>query len=135
MVAAESLGIGSCYIGDVLENGEEHARLLDLPPFTMPIAMLCLGRPASRRAPALRMERNVVMRDRYHRLTPDELDDASAALERQFAPHGLKPGVANVPQDVYRRKFASDFTREMDRSVRWWIDRWSAGGAAEPREA
>jgi nitroreductase len=36
VVAAESLGIGSCYIGDILENGEEHAELLSLPPHTLP---------------------------------------------------------------------------------------------------
>ena len=46
VVAAESLGIGSCYIGDVLEQAEIHAELLDLPRHTLPVAMLCFGRPA-----------------------------------------------------------------------------------------
>ena len=45
VVAAESLGIGSCYIGDIMELGETHAELLRLPRFTFPAAMLCLGRP------------------------------------------------------------------------------------------
>lgn len=31
VVAAESLGLGSCYIGDIMENCEEHQRLLSLP--------------------------------------------------------------------------------------------------------
>src|SRR5450756_950349 len=31
VIAAESLGIGSCYIGDVLEQAEEHTELLGLP--------------------------------------------------------------------------------------------------------
>jgi nitroreductase len=31
VVMAESLGIGSCYIGDVMENGEELQKLLDCP--------------------------------------------------------------------------------------------------------
>ena len=30
VVAAESLGIGSCYIGDIMENCEEQRRLLQL---------------------------------------------------------------------------------------------------------
>ena len=37
VVAAEALGLGSCYIGDVVENAEEVAALLDLPPHTMPL--------------------------------------------------------------------------------------------------
>ena len=36
VVAAEALGLGSCYIGDIVENAEEVAELLDLPPYTMP---------------------------------------------------------------------------------------------------
>lgn len=126
VIAAESLGIGSCYIGDILENGEEHRRLLDLPDGTLPVAMLCFGRPKSRREPVGRQERFVVMRDRYHRLDADELREVSEALERQHAPHGLEPGVTSYPQTVYRRKFTSAFMREMNRSAQWWIDRWNA---------
>ena len=125
VIAAESLGIGSCYIGDILEMGEEHRRLLDLPPSTLPIAMLCFGRPKSQRAPVGRQEKYVVMRDRYRRLTPDELQDVSDTLQREHAPHGLAPGSANYPQAIYKRKFTSAFMAEMNRSAQWWIDRWT----------
>jgi FMN reductase (NADPH)/FMN reductase [NAD(P)H] len=125
VIAAESLGIGSCYIGDILENGEQHAEMLGLPEHTLPIAMLCFGRPKASRAAVSRQERYVVMRDRYHRLTAEELAEVSAALEAQHAPHGLKPGITSYAQDVYRRKFVADFTREMNRSVAWWIERWT----------
>ncbi len=33
VTAAESLGLGSCYIGDIMENYEEHKRLFDLPDY------------------------------------------------------------------------------------------------------
>ena len=46
VLAAESLGIGSCYIGDIMENYEIHRDLLQLPKYVFPIALLCLGRPA-----------------------------------------------------------------------------------------
>ena len=125
VIAAESLGIGSCYIGDILEMGEEHARLLDLPPHTLPIAMLCFGRPKNVREPVGRQDKYVVMRDRYHRRTVDELRDWSDTMELEYAPHGLAPGIANYPQAIYKRKFTSDFMAEMNRSARWWMDRWS----------
>jgi nitroreductase len=126
VIAAESLGIGSCYIGDIIENGEEVAELLGLPAHTLPIAMLCFGRAKTQRAPVGRQEKYVVMRDRYHRLTAEELRDASESLDRQYAPHGPKPGLSGEVQTLYKRKFASEFMAEMNRSAQWWIDRWCA---------
>ena len=126
VVAAESLGIGSCYIGDILEQGEVHADLLALPPRTFPVTMLCFGRPLSAQTPVAHYEKHVVHKDRYRRLTDDELAEVSGDLQRLHAPHGLAPGITNYAQSVYRRKFASDFMREMDRSVRWWIERWGS---------
>lgn len=124
VIAAESLGIGSCYIGDILENGERVAELLDLPPHTAPAAMLCFGRAAATRPPAPRYERNVVHRDRYRRADADELARTLAELGEMHAPHGFRPGIANIAQDVYRRKYTAGFTREMNRSAAFWIDRW-----------
>jgi nitroreductase len=133
VVAAESLGIGSCYIGDVLEQAETHAALLDLPNHTLPIAMLCLGRPATVRRVTARYTKHVVHRDRYRRLSERELREASADLAHEFAPHGLKPGVENYPQAVYERKFTAPFSIELNRSVQRWIERWQTPGT--PPEA
>ena len=45
VVAAESLGIGSCYIGDVIENVEAMRDALHLPQYVVPACMLVFGRP------------------------------------------------------------------------------------------
>ena len=45
VTAAESLGIGSCYIGDVMENAEEMKTLLGLPEYVYPACMLVFGYP------------------------------------------------------------------------------------------
>ena len=45
VTAAWSLGIGSCYIGDILERYETHRALLRLPEYVVPAAMLVLGWP------------------------------------------------------------------------------------------
>jgi FMN reductase (NADPH)/FMN reductase [NAD(P)H] len=50
VIAAESLGIGSCYIGDIIENWETHQALFDLPRYTFPAVLICFGR-ASRTPP------------------------------------------------------------------------------------
>jgi nitroreductase len=124
VIAAESLGIGSCYIGDIMENGERHAELLGLPPHVFPVAMLCFGRPVRSRPVVGRYEKHVVHRNRYRRLTHEELGEVSADLQRLHASHGLPPGAENYPQVVYRRKYVADFTLELNRSVAFWIERW-----------
>lgn len=45
VTAAESLGIGSCYIGDVMEHAEEMKGLLSLPAYVYPACMLVFGHP------------------------------------------------------------------------------------------
>ena len=37
VTAAWSLGIGSCYIGDILEQYETHRRMLNLPEYVLPV--------------------------------------------------------------------------------------------------
>jgi nitroreductase len=133
VIAAESLGIGSCYIGDVLEQAERHAELLGLPHHTLPVAMLCLGHPKGPRRHVGRHTEHMVHRDRYRRLDASELAALSVELEREHAPHGLKPGFDNYPQVVYARKYAAGFTHEMNRSVRHWLERWESPGT--PPEA
>lgn len=46
VVAAEALGLGSCYIGDIVENAEEVASLLDLPPIPCRCRCSSSARPA-----------------------------------------------------------------------------------------
>lgn len=45
VIAAESLGLGSCYIGDILENCELHREILNLPECVVPACMLVFGYP------------------------------------------------------------------------------------------
>jgi FMN reductase (NADPH)/FMN reductase [NAD(P)H] len=131
VLAAESLGIGSCYIGDILENGETVAELLRLPRYTVPVAMLCFGRPKVQGRPQPHYEKHVVHRDAYERLDEDQLLEALDDLGRLHAPRGLREGVANVAQDVYARKFTAEFSVEMNRSAAWWLRRWAGANAFE----
>jgi len=125
VIAAESLGIGSCYIGDVMEQGEVHAELLCLPRWSFPVAMLCFGRPKTHLHRTERYEKHVVHRDRYRRLSSDELREACADLDAMYGAGGGGEGPGGFARDVYARKFTAAFAAEMNRSVAWWIDRWT----------
>jgi FMN reductase (NADPH)/FMN reductase [NAD(P)H] len=124
VIAAESLGIGSCYIGDIMEQAETHAELLGLPRWTFPVALLCFGRPKTRPHVTERYEKHVVHRDAYRRLSADELREVADDLDRAHGARGFAPTAANCVQDVYARKFTAAFTAELNHSVAWWIERW-----------
>lgn len=124
VLAAESLGLGSCYIGDILENFEEVRDLLELPQYSLPVTMLCLGYPhpaSSTRPRTTRFEQKFIhFKNTYKRLNTDELE----AMFRDSSRPRLVEGAANFGQDFYLRKFAADFSVEMTRSVREMIECW-----------
>ena len=45
VTAAHSLGIGSCYIGDIMENCDTQREILGLPEYVFPAGMLVFGYP------------------------------------------------------------------------------------------
>lgn len=114
VVAAQSLGIGSCYIGDIMENREEHQRLLHLPRWVFPCCMLVMGYPTQqqqeRPKPARADMRHIVHQNAYR-------DMDAAELEQLFAPKAGARPYAEWMQAFCARKYNSDFSREMTRSV------------------
>ena len=126
LLAAESLGIGTCYIGDIMENYELHRDLLKLPKYAVPITMLCLGYPTEQqknRPLTPRLSRDLIIsKNSYRHLQPDEaktLYDANLPP----SPHFLE-GAENHGQHIYLRKFSSSFMQEMRRSVRVMLENW-----------
>ena len=130
-LAAESLGIGSCYIGDIVENAELHRQLLALPRYTFPAALLCFGKPATRpEAPLVpRFERKyIVHQNQYRRFSTEELNDMHLPFGRHsFEGGDFAGGAQNLAQANYFRKFTAGFSLEMTRSVREMIRKWTSG--------
>lgn len=132
VIAAESLGIGSCYIGDVLENAEIHQRLFNLPRYTLPITLLVFGRPAvvkaENRLTSRFSQEYVVFKDEYRSLTPEDyLEMNKDTANHTFPQMELQEAVMTLGRNNYFRKFASDFSLELNRSSREWIKRWTIG--------
>ena len=125
-IAAEYLGLGSCYIGDIMEHWETHRELLELPRYTFPIAMLCLGYPTEQQrertlTPRL-PEPMVIMKNKYRRLNADEL--SSMFQGEGYGKFTPKHDEKNAAQAMYDRKFSADFSYEMRRSVATMLKDW-----------
>jgi FMN reductase (NADPH)/FMN reductase [NAD(P)H] len=128
VIAAESFGIGSCYIGDIMEQYEIHRDLFTLPQYTFPICLLVFGYPTAEQMnrPYTRRfdERFILFENQYHRLDNVELKKMFAKRESQMAKGKSQEGIANFGQAMYFRKFDSDFSMEMSRSVRLILKEW-----------
>ncbi|WP_442759910.1 oxygen-insensitive NADPH nitroreductase [Enterococcus italicus] len=89
-VAAESLDLGICYIGGIRNDIDKVAKLLDLPPFTVPVFGLTIGHPVSKNNPKPRMpQKNQVAENHY----PREQFANLGAYEEQTAAYYAKRGV------------------------------------------
>ena len=114
VVAAESLGIGSCYIGDIMEQCELHREMLHLPEYVFPAAMLVFGYPTQqqkdRPKPIRCRLEDIVCENGYQRKTGDQ-------LRRMFDKETKTRGFDHWAQAFCKRKYNSDFSKEMSRSV------------------
>lgn len=132
VIAAESMGIGSCYIGDIMENFEAHREMFALPRYTFPICLLVFGRPyAARENPRLvkRFDRDfIVHRDRYKPVDPADYPQLMRDAAAQF-PHDAGDATKAYVKALYNRKFVSGFSVEMTRSVKKWMAIWSGNEA------
>jgi nitroreductase len=124
VVAAEALGIGSCYIGDILEHCEIHREMFDLPKYAVPAAMLVFGYPtesATKREKPKRFDKKyIVFENKYKTLSPEEhrlmYDDREKASGRDGGDFEEKI------KAFWLRKYESDFSVEMTRSANVYMD-------------
>lgn len=114
VVAAESLGIGSCYIGDIMENREEHKRLLNLPDWVFPAAMLVFGYPTQQQLERQKHQR-VDMQYIVHKNVYKAL--SSQQLRNMFDKKTGSKTYDEWMKAFCERKYNSDFSKEMTRSV------------------
>ena len=123
VVAAHSLGLGSCYIGDITEHFEFHQELLNLPQYVVPAAMLVLGYPTAQQ----------LARPKPNRHTPEDLvhengysAEKAARMERMLSRQQDRDGdaLALWLRRFCQRKWNSPFSAEMSRSCREIVKDW-----------
>lgn len=113
VIAAESLGLGTCYIGDIIEHAEAHRELLHLPHHTMPATLIVFGH--YKHKPLLRdrfSKEYVVSQNQYKPLSDDAVKDMYGKMTKE---------------DIHRffnRKIHADFFKEMIRSIKVYLKDW-----------
>ena len=123
VVAAHSLGLGSCYIGDITENYEYHKKLLNLPRYVVPAAMVCFGYPTQQQKDRPKPPRHGVS-DLVHENGYDAAK--SADMARMLSSQQGKDGeeLADYIRRFCKRKWNSEFSEEMSRSCTEMVKDW-----------
>ncbi|MFA9423175.1 MAG: nitroreductase family protein [Sedimentibacter sp.] len=116
VIAAESLGIGTCYIGDIMENCEFHKKLFSLPKYTMPATLIVMGNYDTK--PQIRERFGkpfIVFDEAYPKINNDFIDDMFASNEKSNFKFAEK---------FYARKKDSPFSKELIRSIKYYLNDW-----------
>lgn len=123
VTAAHSLGIGSCYIGDIMENCEEQRALLHLPEYVFPAAMLVFGYPTEQQMARPKPRRadmeHIVHENAYRQMDEGELRDL-------FSIRAEKKEYEDYMKAFCARKYNSDFSLEMTRSVTRYLKQFES---------
>lgn len=118
VTAAWSLGIGSCYIGDIMENHDIHKELLNLPDFVFPAVMVVFGYPTHQQMERQKTQRcdltHIVMENTYKRMDSEQL---KAMLSYKAGHQSYEAWLTAF----CNRKYNSDFSIEMGRSVKDYL--------------
>ncbi len=115
------MGIGSWYIGDIMENCEEQRELLNLPEYVVPAGMVIFGYPTQQQMQRKKPERVdmpfIVHENGYSELSPTQ-------LKEMWTPRCGDKSYEEWMKAFCDRKFNSDFSQEMTRSVEAYLKQY-----------
>jgi nitroreductase len=75
VIAAESLGLGSVFIGDILFHAEKVSKILKLHEMVLPLLLFCIGYPSE--DPPIRARwpiDSILSIDQYREITNEEIE-------------------------------------------------------------
>ena len=129
VITAQALGLTSVYIGDIMEHYETHKEMFNLPKYTFPVAMLCIGyakHPEKLNEVTPRFPNTLVYhKDSYDPWTESKLKEFDAELNKmRQIPDRFKDDFKNQGQFLYWMKSGAEFTKEMIRSVKEMLKNW-----------
>jgi len=117
-VAAESEGLGICYLGTTLYNADAIIEILKLPRGVVPITTLTLGWPAEQPEQVERLPLDAVVHDQVYRdYTPESIDRYYSEKEhleanQKFVQENKKTSLAQVFTDIRYKKADNEYFTE-----------------------
>ncbi len=116
VLAAESLGIGTCYIGDIMEHAEFHCDLFNFPKHVMPLTLVVMGH----------YDHTPVLRDRFNK-EHMVFSETYPNIDEKFVTDMFskkEESKSDFAQKFYSRKIEAAFFKEMIRSIKVYLEQW-----------
>jgi len=114
--AADSMGLGSVYVGTVLEYFRELKKMFRLPKGVFPVVLLCLGYPNAKLVPRRKLGINIIVYDeKYHKISDCDLRkafDEKYPVKIEITNERLKR-IYNVCKKVHGKEFAEKCVRSI----------------------
>jgi FMN reductase (NADPH) len=124
VIAAESLGLGTCYVGSGIEV--DVRKLFGVPEYVFPAGLVCMGYPDESPGLSKRLPLEaVVHRNRYHIPSDNEIDCWYRERDQEWSaiPESRKrelaeQGIENIAQYLSVQKFSLENVRRRSRGMR-----------------
>lgn len=117
-IAAESVGLGICYLGTTTYNAQEIISALDLPQLVVPVTTITVGYPLDTPKQTDRLPLNAVIHyETYKAHTSEDihsmyLEKENSEFYKQFVAENKKETLAQVFTDVRYTKANNEFFSE-----------------------
>jgi FMN reductase [NAD(P)H] len=108
--AADSLGLGSVYIGTIIEFLSDIQRMFQLPKGVFPVVLLCLGYPKAKLVPRKKLDYKIIVHtEKYHEVEDQKLIEAFNEkypdLKVEITEERLET-IAEVCKKIHGKEFA-----------------------------
>jgi nitroreductase len=114
VIAAESFGMGSCFLGNAPYVADKIARKYKLPPRVFPLVQLVMGYPAENPPPRPRYPISFTLfEDKYPEMTDDDIIEAMKQMDEGYLAQG------------YYRKLKAKIHLEGEREETFTYDNYS----------
>ena len=118
VLAAESVGIGSCYIGDVIENYETVKEMFGLPKYVLPVCLLVMGYKTKEGISPKRFSED----DLFCVDTFQNDSFGAFAAKTGASPEEARKQTEELVDRLFTRKMKAPFFAEMNRSLAVMLD-------------
>lgn len=100
VMAAEALGLGTCFFGGAPHIEPILTKMFDLPERVYPVVGMVVGYPAKKSPPRPRIPTScVLMKDKYHDLTAEEVEEAMGIMDAGLIREGYYVNLnAKIPK-------------------------------------
>lgn len=124
VIAAESLDLGTCYLGSGVELDIQE--LFGAPEYVFPAGLVCLGYPDTESKLSMRLPLDaVVHRGRYHIPTDDDINEWYSERDRVWdtVPDARRAslaeqGIHGIAQALSVQKFSPEIVEKRSRGIR-----------------